>query len=339
MKDGRLPNTNVVRHADRVLALVEAHLPVEVDGELETIGRFDFGGGLGKSMIAHPKACPETGELLFLSYAREAPDVVYYRADARGRIVHRAPIRVPAATYMHDMAVTANHVLLWDLPVLVGDWQSAVPLRWTDDYRPRIGVLARDGYDSDVQWFDVEPGFISHTMNAFEDGDVIILDAVRAPRFPAACAVYRYAFDLRTGKVTERVIDHRFVDFPRIHPAREGRSYRHGYGLELSEWETGSWQRAIARKYDMTTGVSQAHDFGPSRLPGEFVLAPRAGATAEDDAWAIAFVYDRRREASDLVILDAQRFEDAPVATVHLPCRVPVGIHGAWLADEGTTKA
>jgi carotenoid cleavage dioxygenase len=274
-----------------------------------------------------------TGDLFFLSYAREAPDVVYYRADATGRIVHRAPIRVPAATYMHDMAITANHVVFWDLPVLVGDWQSPMPLGWTDDYRPRIGILARDGHDRDVQWFDVAPGSISHTMNAFEDGGVVVLDVARAPRFPAAHAVYRYTFDLRTGKVTEDVVDDRFVDFPRIHPAREGRPYRYGYGVELSEWETGGWQRAIARKYDMTTGISQAHDFGPSRLPGELVLAPRTGGTAEDDGWAIAFVYDRLREASDLVILDAQRFEAAPVATVRLPCRVPVGLHGAWLGD------
>ena len=138
---------------------------------------------------------------------------------------------------------------------------------------------------------------------------------------------------LHTGKVTEDVIDPRFVDFPRVHPANEGRPYRYGYGIELSDWATGSWQRAIARKYDMSTGVSQLHDFGPSRLPGELVLAPRPGATAEDDAWAIAFVYDRARAASDLVILDAQHFEGGPVATVRLPFRVPVGLHGAWFAD------
>jgi carotenoid cleavage dioxygenase-like enzyme len=329
----RGPNTSVVRHGGRILALVEAALPVEVDGQLETVGRFDFGGQLPRAMIAHPKTCPETGELLFLSYGQDAPHVVYYRADRGGRIVHRAPIRVPAVTYMHDVAITARHVVFWDLPVRVGDWRSPQPLRWTEDHRPRIGVLARDGQDEDVAWFDVKPAFISHTMNAFEDGDLVVLDVVRAPRFPAACELYRYTFDRRTGKATEDVVDARFVDFPRIHPAREGRPYRHGYGVELGDWESGGWQRAVARKYDMTTGASEAHDFGPSRLPGEFVFAPRPGATREDDGWAISFVYDRAREASDLVILDAQRFGDRPVATVRLPCRVPVGIHGTWLAD------
>jgi carotenoid cleavage dioxygenase-like enzyme len=333
MKNVRGPNTSVVRHAGRILALVEAALPVEVGGELETVGRFDFGGELPRAMIAHPKACPETGELFFLSYGQEVPPLVVYRVDGRGRLVHRVPVQVPAATYMHDMAITARHVIFWDMPVLVGDWHSPQPLRWVEDHRPRIGVLPRDGRADDVVWFDVKPGFISHTMNAFADGDVVILDVARAPGFPAACALYRYTLDLRTGQATERVVDDRFVEFPRIHPAREGQPYRHGYGVELSDWSSGSWQRAVARKYDMTLGVSQVHDFGPARLPGEFVFAPRPGATGEDDGWAIAFVYDRAREASDLVILDARRFEDAPVATIRLPCRVPVGIHGAWLAD------
>jgi carotenoid cleavage dioxygenase len=46
-------------------------------------------------------------------------------------------------------------------------------------------------------------------------------------------------------------------------------------------------------------------------------------------------VVDRRRGASELVILDAQRFDEPPVARVRLPCRVPVGLHGARLPDEG----
>jgi carotenoid cleavage dioxygenase-like enzyme len=329
----RGPNTSVVSHAGRILALAEAQLPVEIDAELETVGRFDFAGGLQRSMIAHPKKCPTTGELLFLSYGREIPHVTYYRADAEGRIVHRAPIGVPAATYMHDMGITDRYVVFWDLPVLVEDWGSPQPLRWSDDYRSRIGVLGRDGRDEDVVWFDVQPGFISHCLNAYEDGTHVVLDVVRAPRLMTACELYRYALDLRTGRVTENVLDARFVDFPRVHPSREGRPYRHGYAVELSDWGTGTWQRAVLRKYDVATGTSCAHDFGPARMPGECALAPRAGAIDEDEAWAITFVYDRAREAGDLVILDASRFEGDPVATIRLPCRVPIGLHGAWIPD------
>jgi carotenoid cleavage dioxygenase len=47
----------------------------------------------------------------------------------------------------------------------------------------------------------------------------------------------------------------------------------------------------------------------------------------------MAIVYDRERDASDLVILASQDFTGEPVATVHLPQRVPFGFHGNWVAS------
>jgi carotenoid cleavage dioxygenase len=334
MRGGRLPNTNVVDHAGRILALVETRLPVEVDRELGTVGAYDFGGGLTRSMSAHPKTCPTTGELVFISYGHALPHLTVYRADRTGRIVHTAPITVPAATYMHDIAITERAVVFWDLPVLVDDWWSPRPLRWADDHRARIGVLPREGQDGDVSWFDVNPCSISHAMNAFEDGDRVILDAVRGPHIEKAHALVRFVLDRRTGRVQEHTVDARFVDFPRVHPAVVGRPHRYGYATELLDWATGGFQRTVARKYDMEAGVCQLHDFGPSGMPGECVIAPREGAKSEDDAWAIVLVYDARRDASDLVILDAARFDEDPVATIRIPHRVPVGIHGSWIADQ-----
>jgi carotenoid cleavage dioxygenase len=43
----------------------------------------------------------------------------------------------------------------------------------------------------------------------------------------------------------------------------------------------------------------------------------------------MGFVFDAQRDASDLVLLDAQRLET--VAEVHLPVRVPYGFHGNWV--------
>jgi carotenoid cleavage dioxygenase len=81
----------------------------------------------------------------------------------------------------------------------------------------------------------------------------------------------------------------------------------------------------------MQGGVRQVHDFGPGRHPGEFVFVPASADSAEDEGWLIGFVVDSEHEKTDLVIIDAQHFEDAPVATVHLPHRVPPGFHGNWL--------
>jgi carotenoid cleavage dioxygenase len=63
------------------------------------------------------------------------------------------------------------------------------------------------------------------------------------------------------------------------------------------------------------------------------VFVARADAKAEDDGWVMTYVYDQSRDASDVVILDAQDFEGPPVATIALPVRVPYGFHGNWIAD------
>ena len=45
----------------------------------------------------------------------------------------------------------------------------------------------------------------------------------------------------------------------------------------------------------------------------------------------MAYVHDPNRNAADVVILDAQDFTAPPVATIHLPVRVPFGFHGNWI--------
>lgn len=59
-------NTHVIAHGGRILALQETALPYEVDGDLNTVGPYDFGGHLKTAMTAHPKIDPVTGELHFL---------------------------------------------------------------------------------------------------------------------------------------------------------------------------------------------------------------------------------------------------------------------------------
>jgi carotenoid cleavage dioxygenase len=86
-------------------------------------------------------------------------------------------------------------------------------------------------------------------------------------------------------------------------------------------------------KHDFVAGISEEHDFGAGRTPGEFVFVPSEAATSEDDGWLMGYVYDAATDRSDLVILDAHEFTAQPVATVHLPQRVPYGFHGSWIPD------
>ena len=77
----------------------------------------------------------------------------------------------------------------------------------------------------------------------------------------------------------------------------------------------------------MTTGAAAAHEFGRGRQPGEMVFVPSTSAghegADEDDGYLLGYVYDRAEDRSDLVILAAGDIGAEPLATVHLPRRVP----------------
>ena len=83
--------------------------------------------------------------------------------------------------------------------------------------------------------------------------------------------------------------------------------------------------------HDLHTGEKQVRDFGAGRYPGEFVFVPRTADAPEGDGWLLGLVIDAGHEATELVILDTHDFTGTPVATVHLPHRIPPGFHGNWI--------
>src|SRR3954470_9450164 len=169
---GGTANTHVVEHAGRILALVESSLPTCLSPELETLGRFDFGGKLRSPMTAHPKIDPVTGEMLFFGYNIFGPPYVrYHVADRNGDLVKTEDITFAGPVMVHDFNITENYVVWMDLPV-VFDMEMAMqgffPFKWDDDYGSRVGVMPRDGGDKDVTWIDIDNCYVFHPMNAYE---------------------------------------------------------------------------------------------------------------------------------------------------------------------------
>jgi carotenoid cleavage dioxygenase len=335
-------NTHVVAHAGRTLALVETSFPTEITRELDTVGGFDFGGRLTTSMTAHPKICPRTGELHFFGYAYMPPFLTYHRADARGQLVQSEVIEVPGPTMMHDFAITERHVLFMDLPVIF-DLELAMagkmPYRWSDEYGARLGVMERGRANADVRWLAIAPCYVFHPLNAFEAEGAIVLDVVRYAELwrPGASGfaearLHRWRVDLAAGRVHEQALDDRVIEFPRCDERRVGLSNRYGYAVDTGRGADAHTGTSLI-KYDLGTGSSSIHDFGPQRVPGEGVFVPASSNAGEDEGWILAYVYDGARDGSDLVILDAADFSGKPVATIPLPQRVPFGFHGSWIAD------
>jgi carotenoid cleavage dioxygenase-like enzyme len=330
-------NTHVVNHAGKTLALVESSLPYEVTNELETIGAYDFGGKLVDSMTAHPKICPTTGEMHFFGYGNIfEPYVTYHRVDANGELTINRPVDVKAMTMMHDFALTAEHVIFMDLPIVFDVEVAAkgdgdMPFRWSDEYGARLGVMRRDDPFGPIRWFEIDPCYVFHVANAYDSGNTIVLQAARYPElwrssggFEANAVMWTWTIDLARGTVSERQLDEHTVEFPRIDDRLAGLQARFAVSVGNDK---------LVRQ-DLTTGNSVEHAFGTAAspgVPGEAVFVPSDGPADESAGYYLGYVYDPARNGSDLVILDASDFAGDPVATIKLPHRVPFGFHGNWI--------
>lgn len=338
-------NTSVVAHAGRVLSLAEYGLPYEIDTELNTVGRYDFHGQLRAPVTAHPKIDPVSGEMFLISFGPFPPYLRYHVIGSDGRQRRSEVIDVKGPSLMHDWAITENHVLFFDLPVLFDAEylaESGFPYRWNAGHGARVGIMPKTGVSADVRWFEIDPCYFVHSTNAYERDGSIVLEAPRYPTFMEAgkpdilaqgvrSELHRWTFDLTSGGVSEDVLDERAVEFPRINERYTGRHHAISYAIggEVTE-ETTSFESIV--RHDNRTGRSRELTFDGGGVPSEAIFVSAVRATSEDDGWLMSFVYDPRRDASDLVIIDASRLTIQ--ATIELPTRVPFGFHGTWVASD-----
>jgi carotenoid cleavage dioxygenase len=217
-----------------------------------------------------------------------------------------------------------------------------MPYRWDAGYPARVGVMPRDGGDADVVWSDVEPCYVFHPMNAYDDGDTVVVDVCRHPTMFAKSTegpndggtptLDRWTIDTAAGKVHEERLDDRGQEFPRVNETLLMSRHRYGYAVEVVNTQT-AFDTASVLKHDLRAGTTEQHRFAGGGQPGEFIFVPAGGATSEDDGYLMGYVYDPVRDSSDFVILNAHEIAAEPIATVRLPQRVPFGFHGNWVAD------
>jgi carotenoid cleavage dioxygenase len=189
----------------------------------------------------------------------------------------------------------------------------------------------------------MDPSYVFHVLNAFDEGDRTVLDLIRydavfdtAPGEAISRStpvLSRWTVDPAANRVHEEVLDDTPVEFPRIDPAVAGARQRYGYCVRTGSVPGQPSFEGLV-KYDFARDESVRYDPGEGRSPGEPVFVRAADGDGEDEGWVLTVVYDAGSGTSDLVILDATSFGGPPVATVHLPARVPFGFHGSWLPSS-----
>jgi carotenoid cleavage dioxygenase-like enzyme len=346
--DGGVANTNIVWHGGKLLALEEGHEPLELDPmTLETRGYVEAYHG---RTTAHPKMDPETGEMVWFGYSVGpmpfSSGMSYGVTAADGTVTRRDDFQAPYSSMVHDFLVTRNHVLFPVLP-LTGSLERAMrgapPFAWEPEKASFVGVMRRDASVDTIRWFQTDPCYVFHPMNAWEEGSRIIADVMEypvAPLFPLAdgsspmerpyARLTRWTFDLSddSNSFRREPIDDMAGEFPRFDERHAGLAYRHGWFAATRR--PGSTSFDSLAHIDLASGARKAWELPPGDFTGEPVFVPRKAGAAEGDGWLVALVYRGDEDQSDFVVLDAQDVTAGPIASARIPRRVPFGFHGNW---------
>ncbi len=357
-KDRKNPaNTSVVLHAGKLLALCEAGRPYRLDAEsLTTLGEDDMGGSLSPdaTFSAHPKLDPDSGEMwnFGVTYGRDAV-LTLYRTTKDGRTGTAARIALPVPAMVHDFALTKTKVVLVVPPIVIprvpvglvlGQRSFGESLRFRPDLGVHIAIV--DRATGEARWSRTDPFMMFHTVNAWDEGDDVVLDVcaypdgrimrtiedvmVGADAEPARSFVERLRVSALAG-VEQSRLSGCAVEFPRVAPGVHCREHRTVYGVA---WPDGRAFIAQPASIDTATGEARLAPLSPAQFAGECVPVSKAGAASESDVWLLTLVLDGASRSTELRVLDGADIAAPPVATVRLPHVVPFGFHGNWVSTE-----
>ncbi|WP_066304145.1 carotenoid oxygenase family protein [Bacillus sp. FJAT-29814] len=325
---------------------------------LETEGVHSWGQKLNPFGISsHYKVDLKTGDMMFFNFGEQYPYMNYGVVDRNNNLVHYVPVELPGARWPHDMGITQNYTILHDLsmffdPILLS--KGIRKLSFFPNVPSRFGIIPRFGDNSQIRWFEATPCYILHISNSYEVGDEVIMDgcistqphgpdvgqqggdvyekiARHLDKHTTQTHMYRWRFNLRTGKTIEECIDDEVTEFPVVSNDYVGYQYRYSYNTLFKK---GDWLFAGLKKYDLFTGNSTRYEYGDNRYGSEPQIARRPGATEEDDGYLINIITDLNENRSECVIFDAQDIAAGPIATIILPERVNNGTHGCWVEGD-----
>jgi carotenoid cleavage dioxygenase len=344
--DGISPNTantNVIAYQEKILALNEGASPVSIEpNSLNTLGDYTFNNAITTSLTAHPRYDHRKKEFLAYSYLNDDGNLYYYRLDENNKLLSKAQINWPYQSMMHDFVITEHYVIFPVFPATMSFermMNGGKIFMWEGDkYKTCFVITNRNG--DEITRIHTDPCFVYHFGNAYEDGDDIIIDAMRghtcglmsdrhgkvATRKDSRSHLVRWTLNLKTNSVSCKTIDTQTGEFPRFDERFTGYPYQHLY-IGASAHVGDLFDRIV--HYDLVNEIKTEHCFENS-VPSEPVFVPRS--SQEGDGYLLTVVYREAEDRSDVVILDALHINSDPIAIIKIPHRIPFGFHGNFIA-------
>lgn len=339
-------NTNLLAWRGRLFALMENARPEELDAAtLDSLGTTDL-GVVRDSFSAHPHRVHALKTTFNFGMREKFIDLYALPDEGAARCI--GSFEAPWVSMVHDFIATERHLLfvigpakliLWRAMLGIGDLSQY--FKWDPSLGTMVVVVPLEDTKR-ITRIHVDPFWVWHFVNAFEDGAKIQLDLCRHETFGAFAApssagpehshpeYWRYVVDASRGTFIGAPVWKEPSEFPSVDPTKTGARQRYTF---LQTFPDAERHPGVAR-FDFVTGQVDAYAAPRGHLGVEPVFVPKPERDrAEGAGWILQLFQDPNAQRSYLAILDALHLSDGPSAKVWLPEAVPMTFHGIFVPE------
>ncbi|KAF2710973.1 9-cis-epoxycarotenoid dioxygenase-like protein [Pleomassaria siparia CBS 279.74] len=299
-------------------------------------------------------------------------DIVVYTIDRDGRKTEECWYKAPFCGMIHDCAITKNYLVLPLTPIkasLERLKKGGNHFAWDPDEDQWYGIVPRrGGKPKDIVWLRADNGFHGHVAGSYEDdtGKIVVDLSIASDNvfffFPPEILTptpttllqrnklvsdtYRWVFDPKSPTHT-RVQPKRVFgingEFSRIDDRVLTKPYNHfwqcnidagrPYDLAKCGPPAGGLFNVIGH-FEWEGGKKDQWWAGPTMTFQEPVFVPRAGSTEEGDGYLLALLNHLDVLRNDIVIFEARNLAQGPIAVIHLPVKLRLGLHGNFVEHK-----
>ncbi len=351
---------NVARIADHYMALAETPIQVEFDIDtLKTVGVFNYEDRIvGQMTTVHPQFDFFTGDaynVVTRYHALSHYNIYRIQPDGLSGRVGSVPVMNPA--YLHSFGMSEKYIILAEFPLVVNPISLLLWLKpyienfhWEPVRGTPFTIIDRHSGQV-VGRFDCDPFFAFHHVNAFEQGNELVIDLVgyddasiiqsyyldrlsndRNELPSGTLRRYRVPVNQKSGRVRSEMLSDACLELPRFDYERfntDG-SYQYVYASSVHPDHRGGFYNQIV-KVNVSNGQQQSW-FESGCYPGEPVFIGRPGRIAEDDGVILSVVLNSLTGTSFLLALDARTF--AEMARAEVPHAILFGYHGEFFSPK-----
>ncbi len=348
---------NLAKIAGKYLALGETSKQLEFDPKtMDTLGVFYYEKRYKQHITTvHPQFdfAENTVYQLVTRFSR----VSHYRflrifSDGRTEVVGEIPVSQPS--YLHSFGLSPNYLILTEYPLVVQPLAllfQIKPFIENFKWQPKRGTvfhIMERATGKVIARIKTDPFFAFHHINAFEQGEELVVDMNSYPDAEVIKAFYldrmrrpdyeipfgdlrRYRIDLKAKTIRQEILSDECLELSNFDYQRHqfDGNYRFVYGVSVNKQKRQGFYNQLV-KFDLQGGQTKIWFDGHS-YPGEPIFVGMPYRTKEDDGVLLSVILDEQTERSYLIILDAESMQE--IARAEVPQAILLGYHGAFWGE------